>query len=171
MRRAFLVMALALTVSVAASGQTKLSAKAQCGKADQEAAVPVGDQAGHLLMVSHAKCTWSEGELSGAKMESSDDSISSEVRGNVSSDRGYSVLSVAGGDKAYVRFEGKTNMKDQKPVDGKGTWTFTGGTGKLKGIKGKGTFDGTFNAEGLPSWNIEGEYTIPAPAAKAPAKK
>jgi len=142
----------------------------QCGKPDPSVAVPVVDQPGHLLTLGPAMCTWSAGDLGGAKMESGDDSISSEVRGNVSSDRGYSLVSVAGGDKAFVRFEGKTNMKDQKPVDGKGTWTFIGGTGKLKGIKGKGTYEGTFNAEGSPTWNVEGEYTIPAPAAKAEPK-
>jgi len=171
MRRTFLVVTLVLAVAAVASGQTKFSGKAQCGKSDPMVAVPVGDAPGHALMLSHAKCTWSEGELNGMKMESGDDSISSEARGNSAADRGYSVVSVAGGDKAFVRFEGKTNMKDQKPSDGKGTWSFIGGTGKLKGIKGKGTYEGTFNAEGEPSYTVEGEYTVPAPAAKAPAKK
>jgi hypothetical protein len=35
------------------------------------------------------------------------------------------------------------------------------GTGKLKGIKGKGTFKGTPNADGTMSYAIEGEYSIP----------
>src|SRR5262249_8367958 len=117
MRRTFLVATLALAVSAAAFGQTKLSGKVQCGKPDPMVAVPVGDAAGHALMLAHAKCTWSEGELGGMKMESGEDSVSSEARGSVASDRGYSVIRVAGGDKAFVRFEGKTNMKDQKPSD------------------------------------------------------
>lgn len=170
MRRTFLVVTLALAVSVGASGQTKLSGKLQCGKPEQQLAVPVGDAPGHALMLSHNKCTWSEGEIGGAKMESGEDTFSSESRGNVSSERGYSVVSVAGGDKAFVRVEGRTNMKDQKPTDGKGSWTFVGGTGKLRGLKGKGTYEGTFNAEGIPSWTVEGEYTLAAPAAKAEPK-
>ena len=171
MRRTFLVMTLTLAVAAAASGQTKFSGKLQCAKADPQVAVPVGDAPGHVLTLAHDKCTWSDAELGGAKLETSEDTVSGEVRGNTSSDRGYAVLTAAGGDKGFVRFEGKTNMKDQKPADGKGTWTFAGGTGKLKGLKGKGAYVGTFDAEGTPSWTVEGEYTIAAPAAKAPAKK
>lgn len=171
MRKTVLVMALTLVVAATATAQTKFSGKLQCDKPEQQLAVPVGDAPGHVLMLAHNKCTWSEGDLGGAKMESGEDTFGSEVHGNVSSEHGYSVVTVAGGDKAFVRVEGKTNMKDQKPSDGKGTWSFAGGTGKLKGLKGKGTYEGTFNAEGLPSWTVEGEYTIPAPAAKAPAKK
>ena len=42
-----------------------------------------------------------------------------------------------------------------------GTWSFTGGTGKLKGIKGKGTCKGTFKPDGTSSWDMEGEYQMP----------
>ena len=170
MRKTLLVVTLGLAVTAVCAAQMKLSGKMECSKADPQLAVPIGDAPGHALMVAHDKCKWSEGEIGGAKMETSEDTISSEARGSVVSDRGYSVVSVAGGDKAFVKFEGKTNVKDQKPSDGKGTWTFIGGTGKLKGIKGKGTYEGTFNAEGTPTWTIEGEYTLAAPAARAEPK-
>ena len=38
---------------------------------------------------------------------------------------------------------------------------FKGGTGKLKGLTGKGTCKGTFNADGTSSWDIQGDYKIP----------
>ena len=42
-----------------------------------------------------------------------------------------------------------------------GTWSFTGGTGKLKGIKGKGTYKGTGAPDGTVTYEVEGEYELP----------
>ena len=42
-----------------------------------------------------------------------------------------------------------------------GTWSYTSGTGKLKGIKGKGTFKGTPNADGSVTYKIDGTYSLP----------
>jgi hypothetical protein len=42
-----------------------------------------------------------------------------------------------------------------------GTWSFDGGTGKLKGLTGKGTYKTTTNADGTGSAEIEGEYKLP----------
>jgi hypothetical protein len=52
-------------------------------------------------------------------------------------------------------------LKDGKPVSGEGTWSFTSGTGKLKGIKGKGTYKGTANADGSMTYQVDGEYSLP----------
>jgi hypothetical protein len=65
------------------------------------------------------------------------------------------------GDTSVSKFQGSTKMKDGKPVSESGTWTLTGGTGKLKGIKGKGTYTGTANADGSMSYKVEGEYSLP----------
>lgn len=44
-------------------------------------------------------------------------------------------------------------------MEGKGTWGFTGGTGKLKGIKGKGTY--TCKPSGDENTcEVEGEYEL-----------
>jgi hypothetical protein len=56
-------------------------------------------------------------------------------------------------------------MKDGAPQTAEGTWTYNGGTGKLKGIKGKGTYKGTGNADGSVTFQIDGEYTMPKPKA------
>ena len=41
-----------------------------------------------------------------------------------------------------------------------GTWSFTDGTGKLKGIQGKGTFKGSPNADGTMTYQVDGEYSL-----------
>ena len=58
----------------------------------------------------------------------------------------------------YVTFYWAT-MKDGHPERVNDDWAFTGGTGTLKGIKGKGTYNATENESG---WrvNMQGEYAI-----------
>jgi len=72
------------------------------------------------------------------------------------------------GDKAFVQVQGSTvTSKEGRPESGEGTWWYTGGAGKLKGIAGKGSYKSTMGADGQQTM-IEGAYTIAAPA---PAKK
>ena len=52
-------------------------------------------------------------------------------------------------------------MKEQKLESGEGTWTFAGGTGKLKGIKGKGTYKCKPSGDNVDC-DVEGEYRLPA---------
>ncbi len=52
-------------------------------------------------------------------------------------------------------------MKNGAPQSAQGAWSFTGGTGKLKGIKGKGTYKGTFSADQSINYEVEGEYGLP----------
>ena len=43
----------------------------------------------------------------------------------------------------------------------KGEWSYTGGTGKLKGIKGKRTYTGKGAPDGSATYDVEGEYELP----------
>jgi hypothetical protein len=52
-------------------------------------------------------------------------------------------------------------MKDQKYESGEGTWSSAGGTGKLKGLKGKGTYTCEPASDNVDC-DVEGEYTLPA---------
>ena len=76
--------------------------------------------------------------------------------------RGYGVITMDNGDKAYVRYQGACTMKDGAPISGEGTWSFAGGTGKLKGLKGRGAFktSGTLDAGEA---KLEGTYSLPEP--------
>jgi len=73
---------------------------------------------------------------------------------------------MANGDKYYVRFQGASTLKDGAPQSAVGTWSFTGGTGKLKGIKGGGGYKGTFAADGSATVEVDGQYELPAPKQK-----
>jgi hypothetical protein len=66
------------------------------------------------------------------------------------------------GDVAFGIYEGTTvTTIDSKGrhTTFKGTWTFTGGTGKFSGASGSGTYSGRITAEGL-TYEWEGEYEL-----------
>ena len=155
---------LALVLSGTAQAQTKLAGKMQCPKPDPNYTAPVGDQAHHALALAAQTCTWSQGDLGGDRLQDEVDTFTSDISGTLSRDRGYGVGSVASGDKYFIRFAGTTTLKGDTPVRAQCTWTFTGGTGKLQGLTGKGTCAGTFRADGTSSWDIQGDYGMHATA-------
>ena len=159
--KSVLVCGFVLTVAAAASAQTKFSGAMQCAKPDPEYMVPVGDRPNHIMSLSKDKCTWTQGEIAGIQIKDEDDTIVSDISGNAARERGYGVTVLANGDKGFLRFEGTTTLKDKAPVSTQGTWSFTGGTGKLKGIRGKGTYKGKWNPDGTSTFDIDGEYQLP----------
>ena len=161
------VLGLALAIATAGSAQNKFSGKQQCAKPDPVYTVPVGDRPDHTISLIKDKCTWTAGEIGGIQLKDEEDTIVSDSTGGRARDRGNGVATLANGEKAFVQFQGTTVIKDNLPVTGEGTWSFTGGTGKQKGIKGKGTFKGKWNPDGTSTFEIEGEYQL----AAAPGNK
>ena len=141
MKHNTLVLCLLFTACAgAALAQTKISGTGNCGKADASHVVEVGDRAGHALVLTKDSCTWTTPmEMAGLKSKTYTGAITSDVSGEKSQDRGYVVMTMDNGDKAYVRFQGTGTSKAGGAHSSEGTWTYTGGTGKLKGLKGKGT--------------------------------
>ncbi|HTY40635.1 MAG TPA: hypothetical protein VMH79_02045 [Thermoanaerobaculia bacterium] len=162
MRFRFAVSALgALALAATLSAQTKISGTIQC-KPGPVAPVAIGDKPGHAFAVVQSECTWTRPiEIAGVPSKSGVDTVVTEMSGNKSSDRGYHLDTMANGDKFTARFQGTGTSKDGKPVSASGTWSFIEGSGKVKGIKGKGTYKGTANADGTMTNEIEGEYSLP----------
>jgi hypothetical protein len=84
-----------------------------------------------------------------------------EIHGNKSQGHRYVVGTMANGDNVYVRIQGSSTLKDGAVESANGAWSFTGGTGKLKGVKGKGTYKGKGAPDGSATYEVEGEYEIP----------
>jgi hypothetical protein len=66
------------------------------------------------------------------------------------------------GDKCYSRspWNTTTQKEGSPPASGEDKWTIDGGTGKLKGIKGKGTLKWKMGPDGK-TIELEGEYELP----------
>jgi hypothetical protein len=84
----------------------------------------------------------------------------SEISGSRATTRGFVDGTMANGDKFQVRSQGSASAKEGVIESAEGKWRFVGGTGKLKGIKGKGTYKGKGGPEGI-TYEIEGEYDLP----------
>lgn len=161
MKFRFAVSLAAFAFAATLAAQTKISGTIQC-KPGPVTPVAIGDQPGHAYAVVQSECTWTKPiEIAGVQSKSGTDTVVTEMSGNKSSDRGYHLDTMANGDKFTVRFQGTGTSKDGKPVGSIGTWSFVEGSGKVKGIKGKGTYKGTANADGSMTNAIEGEYSIP----------
>jgi hypothetical protein len=157
----FTLAAAACLWSAGAAAQTKIEWSDSCAKADPDYKVPVGDQPGHSFGLSQIKCQASKPvEIGADKGKEAVATIAADSSGNKSRERGVYVLTLESGDKAYLPFQGVIALKDGKPTGSQGTWSFAGGTGKLKAIKGKGTFKCSPASADAWSCSGEGEYEL-----------
>lgn len=159
----FTVLMVFLFASATMAGaQTKISGTAQCGKPDPQNSIEVGDRPNHALSIGKSNCTWTKPmEIGGSQTKDGSSVVSADVSGTKARDNGYHVGNMASGDKYYVRFGGTEVLKEGAPQSAEGTWSFAGGTGKLKGLKGKGMYKGTAGADGSMTYEVEGEYELP----------
>ena len=161
--RVLTVSLLALGVATISLAQTKISGEAKCAKPDPFHMVDVGDKAGHALTLSKNACTWTKPiDIGGLQTKEGQSTAMAEVIGNKSLENGWEFDNMSNGDKIFVKYRGSSTLKDGAPLSFAGTWSFTGGTGKLKGLKGKGTYaGGAPAADGSITFAIEGEYELP----------
>ncbi len=149
-------------VAAGLSAQTKTSGTATC-KPDPASPPPVAltDKPNHSFAVGKAQCTWTKFEVAGLQSKDGISTDLEEITGDTVLVRGYHVATMSNGDTTVAKYEGSGKLKDGKPVSGEGTWSYTSGTGKLKGIKGKGTYKGKANADGSVTYQVDGEYQLP----------
>jgi len=161
----FLILALVVALAATAAAKTKSTGTVSCAKPAPEYSIAVADQAGHSLNINKSACTWTKPmEVAGLKTKDGTDVTYGDASGAEVHTWGYHVSNMSNGDQMHVKFHGKDTMKDGKPVANEGTWSYTGGTGKLQGIKGKGTYKGKADADGNMVVEVEGDYELPAAA-------
>jgi hypothetical protein len=81
---------------------------------------------------------------------------------------------VGGGHKTFTEADGskvfaKYVLKDAKPKEFRGTFEFTGGTGKYAGITGRGEYHVVLVSDTALWDELRGEYKIPAPTTGSAA--
>jgi hypothetical protein len=161
--KTILTFLIVFALAAVASAQTKISGSGQCAKPDQKHSIQVGDRPDHSFVISQERCTWTKPmEIGGTQNKEGVGTEFAEISGNTSRGRGYFVDTMANGDKAYYRGEVTATLKDGMPQSAEGRWTLVGGTGKLKGIKGKVVCKLTSAApDGSSTSDCEGEYELP----------
>ena len=165
MRKMWLFGALCLFVPALAGAQTKISGVALCAPPNPAHQLTVGDKPGHAYGVAQGTCTWTQPwEIAGVKNTQGIGTQIQEIMGDTMKVRGTFVDSMANGDKASYNFEFTLATKTDGPHAINHKWELVGGTGKLAGVKGKGTCIGTpAGSDGSLNYACEGEYTLPKP--------
>jgi len=125
--------------------------------------VEVGDVKGHYVGMNQFEGAYAAAApkiLDGA--QATGVSFFDVIQGNGSA-RGYEKV-VKGPNSCITKYEMEirpSTLPDGSPVTKwEGTFTFIKGTGELEGIKGGGTFRGTFIAKNISVTEGEGEYWI-----------
>jgi hypothetical protein len=124
-----------------------------------------------MFLIMKMSCTFNVPlEIAGLKATTYSVAEATEMSGAQLQDRDYLVMKMDNGDKAYARTQDVGSMKEGGAFTDEGTWSIIGGTGKLKGIKGKGTYKGSGVAGGTEDTQMEGEYSL-SEATTTPKKK
>jgi hypothetical protein len=162
--RVLSIAGLALLLASTAAAQTKVSGQQQCGKGETVGTSELGDKPGHTMSLVKGSCTWGTPmEMEGGKSKDGSSVAFVDANPARATTNGTYVGTMDNGDKFSVNFHDSAPVKDGKPQGAKGTWMYTGGTGKLKGIKGKGTYTTRLNDDGTSVVDVEGEYQMGGP--------
>lgn len=142
----------------AGSKLIKVTGSVRCDKPDPAYALEVPDRPGHALKLDKRKCKWTEPMVvMGAK---SKDGIAIEfpeqMEGTLHT-HGFEVDSYDNGEKVTWQSMG-TIDGEKGPAAAKGRWSLMRGTGKLKGIKGGGSYEGKLGADDVLTLEFEGVY-------------
>ena len=137
----------------------KVAGKVRCEKADPAHAIDVPDRPGHALMLDKRKCTWTEPmEIMGAKTKEGVAVIFTEKMEGGLHFHGFEVDTLDNGEKLTMHETGQI-LGDKGPAaTAKNRWGFMRGTGKFKGIKGGGTYEGKLEADDVLMLEFEGVY-------------
>jgi hypothetical protein len=167
MRKAMLLLAvfglfgLLPMIPQGAVAQTKIPGSLDCEKADPMHVIQIPERAGFSYVIAQYKCTW-DASIEGLKSKDYVNTVFSEVMGTSVRTTSTSFARYSNGDRLYIH---NTGTRDLKTLTSSGKWTYTLGTGKLRGIKGEGTYT-CKRKSAEPDAGItctsEGEYTLPA---------
>lgn len=146
----------------------QIQGKVQCSKPEKHYSIDVPDRPGHTLMISERKCSWSEPFkiLNARTKEATTVHFTEKMEGALHM-HGFEVDTLDDGEKLTFRTMGEV-LGEKGPATAKGRWSYMRGTGKYRGIKGGGTYEGKMDADGGLTLEFEGAYV---PAEMAAEKK
>ena len=109
-------------------------------------------------MIEKRKCTWTEPmKLQGAKMKDGVEVGFAEKMEGTLHTHGFEVNKLDSGEELTIHINGEI-AGEKGPAANKGRWNFTRGTGKFKGIKGGGNYEGKLDADDVLTLEFEGVY-------------
>lgn len=152
----------------AKAGLVDIKGSVRCQKANPSHAIEVPDRPGHALIIAKRQCTWSEPlVILGGKTKTGVFVAFFEQMEGQLHPHGYEVDTMDDGETIAMQTMGY-EQAEKPPTVVKGRFSFTRGTGKYKGLKGGGSYEGQLEADDVMTITLEGVYE---PAAMAGGKK
>jgi hypothetical protein len=143
----------------AGSELVKISGSIRCEKPMPSYSIEVPDRPGHSLMIEQRKCAWTEPwVILGAKAKDGVRVTFVERMDGALHPQGYETDTLEDGDTITMKTMSQVLAEDA-PTPTKGRFSFTKGTGKYKGIKGGGSYEGKMDADGALTLELEGLYS------------
>jgi hypothetical protein len=136
----------------------KVEGKVRCDKPEPEHSIEVPDRPGHALTISKRKCNWTEPMV--VMGEKTKDAVAvsfTEKMEGTLHVHGFEVDTLDNGEKLTWQSMGQV-LAEKGPATAKGRWSLMRGTGKFKGIKGGGTYEGKLDADDVLMLDLEGLY-------------
>jgi hypothetical protein len=142
----------------AATNWVKLGGKVRCDKPETEHEIEVPDRPGHALLLQKRKCVWTEPmEIMGAKTKDGVAVSFAEKMEGALHVHGFEVDTLDNGEKVTMHANGEI-AGEKGPATAKSRWNYMRGTGKFKGIRGGGTYEGKLDADDVLTLEFEGVY-------------
>ncbi|MGB8012599.1 MAG: hypothetical protein WCF68_13365 [Terriglobales bacterium] len=140
------------------SNFVNVTGKVRCEKSEPGYSIAVPDRPGHALMLSKRECMWTEPlVIAGAKTKDGEAVSFIEKMEGTLHIHGFETDTLDNGEKITWQSMGQV-LAEKGPVESKGRWSLMRGTGKLKGIKGGGTYEGKLEADDVLTLEFEGMY-------------
>jgi hypothetical protein len=140
----------------------------RCDKPAPSYSLDVPDREGHSLIIEQRNCSWTEPMvILGTKTKGGVwVGFMERMEGRLHP-HSFETDTLDGGEKITMQTTGQV-AADKGPTTAKGRFNFMRGTGKFKGIKGGGTYEGNVDADDVLTIKLEGVYE---PAAMAGGNK
>jgi len=136
----------------------KVEASVHCDKPEPVHSIEVPDRSGHALMLARRKCTWTQPlVILDAKTKDGVAVTFTEKMEGTLHMHGFEVDTLDNGEKLTMRTMGQV-LAEKGPANTRGRWSFMRGTGKFKGIKGGGTYEGKLESDDSWTLHLEGAY-------------
>jgi hypothetical protein len=142
-------------LAVTAASAQKTTTSGKCEKPTVQS-IPVGDMEGHMYVIQSGSCV-PKNEVNGAKATSATFAEHGEMSGTHTRTSGVYTETFDSGDKLFYSYTNTGTIKDGAFTTGSNTYKITGGTGKMKGVKGSGACKLKGESDGGLSFNCTGE--------------
>jgi len=150
--------------------QSRFFGTLKCQRTNSPPSAGASVKATQTIQTVMEKCAWTLPlQIDADIAQDAQNTFVMQAQGTQSKDTGMQVGRMTNSDQFTLNLSGSSTLGNDGAARGRGgTWTFAGGTGRLKGVIGSGTYTGLATADGGMNYDMEGTYEIPAVSTKDP---